>query len=290
MRKEILVILLLFMTSMTHAQVLTFDKARFRMGDNPEWKNADFDDSGWETLKTTMKWGEQEPVKTNTYGWYRIKFVLPQSMLDNSDLKQTINIYLGKIDDADEAFFNGVRIGGTGSMPDSPQGYKEAFDAEREYSIPAGHKAVRWGQENVIAVRVYNGGGDGGMYFQAPRLSVPSRVDGLMMTFGELRVKGKDACKIRIKNIFKLAQKGTLQINMVNPETGKVLSRQQRKVSLKPNGQSAVAVFYNPRHYVRIQCVYTDAKSKKSVTHLYSPKYILTPVAPAAPPASTAQR
>lgn len=35
MRKEILAILLLFMTSMTYAQVLTFDKAKFQMGDNP---------------------------------------------------------------------------------------------------------------------------------------------------------------------------------------------------------------------------------------------------------------
>ena len=176
-------------------------------------------------------------------------------MLDNSDLKQAINIYLGKIDDADEAFFNGVRIGGTGSLPDSPQGYKEAFDVEREYSISAKHKAVKWGQENVIAVRVYNGGGDGGMYFRAPKLNVPNKVDGLKITFGETRVKGKDVCKIQFKNIFNFAQKGTLQINMVNPETRKVLSQQQRKLSLKPNGQSAIAVFYNPHNYVRIQCV-----------------------------------
>lgn len=283
MRKEILAILLLFMTSMTYAQVLTFDKAKFQMGDNPEWKNADFDDSSWKTLKTTMKWGEQGPTKTNTYGWYRFKFILPQAMLDNSDLKQTINIYLGKIDDADEAFFNGVRIGGTGSLPDSPQGYKEAFDAEREYSISAKHKAVKWGQENVIAVRVYNGGGDGGMYFRAPKLNVPNKVDGLKITFGETQVKGKDVCKIQFKNIFKFAQKGSLQINMVNPETGKMLSQQQRKLSLKPNGQSAIAVFYNPHNYVRIQCVYTDAKSKKSITRHYAPKYILTPIAPATP-------
>ena len=110
MKKTYLIIFCILITCMAHAQELIFSKAKFQMGDRPEWKSTNFDDSSWGTIKTTATWGEQGCAKANSYGWYRIRFVLPESMLEKSDLKKKIYFYLGKIDDADETFLNGVRI------------------------------------------------------------------------------------------------------------------------------------------------------------------------------------
>lgn len=283
MKKLLFTALAMFMATLSYAQALTFTEAKFQMGDNPEWKNLNFDDSQWKTIKTTARWGEQGPTKTNTYGWYRIKFVLPQAMLNNSDLKKVVKIYLGKIDDADETFFNGIRIGGTGSLPDSPKGYHEAWDEERFYTIEANNQAVRWGQENVIAVRVYNGGADGGMYFKAPTLSVPNKIDGIKMTFTESTVKDQNLCQVHLDNQFDFNQKGTLQINLMDPETEKVIRQQTKEISIKGKGQSIVSMAYNPHQYVRLQCIFTDASGNRNIIRTYSPKYILTPAAPATP-------
>lgn len=283
MKKTIVVLLVLLGVANARAQMLTFSEAKFRLGDRAEWKDPNFDDHDWQMIKTTARWGEQGVNQSNSYGWYRFKFVLPKELLDRSDLKQFIQINLGKIDDADEAFFNGVRIGGTGRLPDSPEGYKDEWDVERHYSIAAHHKAVRWGDENVIAVRVYNGLGDGGMFYRASTLCVPNRVDGIKVSFKECVLNGKPVCQIILDNRFDVSQKGNLEVTFINPETQQVLSRQKCQQTIRRKGKTVFDVGYNPYAYERIQCVYTDTRSKNKTTVGYAPKYILTPPAPAIP-------
>ncbi len=67
------------------------------------------------------------------------------------------------IDDTDEVFFNGVRIGATGI--DTPR----YWSVRRAYPIPA--SAVRWGQANAVSVRVTNLRGDSG-FNSAPRIQI----------------------------------------------------------------------------------------------------------------------
>jgi len=59
--------------------------------------------------------------------------------------------------DVDETFLNGERIGGMGSFP--PE-YRTAWDKARRYRIPA--SLVRGDGSDVLAVRVFDGGGNGG--------------------------------------------------------------------------------------------------------------------------------
>ena len=72
---------------------------------------------------------------------------------------------LGKIDDADQLYINGILIGSTGNFP-SRTGIRfnvdQEYDAFRGYYIPAG--VLKNNQKNVIAVRVYDKGGAGGIY------------------------------------------------------------------------------------------------------------------------------
>jgi hypothetical protein len=72
---------------------------------------------------------------------------------------------LGKIDDLDQVFINGQLIGGTGDLVagESRRVHTSYEHQEfRGYYIPAG--LLRENQVNVIAVRVYDSGGIGGIY------------------------------------------------------------------------------------------------------------------------------
>ena len=74
-------------------------------------------------------------------------------------------LLMGKIDDIDQVFINGILVGSTGNFPakkwdDVYAG--DAWIAFRGYYIPDG--VLKKNQTNVIAVRVLDTGGTGGIY------------------------------------------------------------------------------------------------------------------------------
>ena len=73
---------------------------------------------------------------------------------------------MGKIDDADETFFNGVKVGGLGHFPPN---YVSAWDISRHYKVP--HDIIHYGGKNSIAVRVFDGVGQGGIYDDGLRVT-----------------------------------------------------------------------------------------------------------------------
>ena len=87
------------------------------------------------------------------FAWYRCFVKVPPAWKG-----QALRLELGRIDDCDETFFNGTKVGATGRMPPN---YDGLSGSQRRYGVPA--KVVRAGAYNLIAVRVYDGGGDGGM-------------------------------------------------------------------------------------------------------------------------------
>ena len=265
------------------AQNLYIDRAQFHVGDNPEWKLAAFDDSAWQSLVVGETWDMQGIHNNDAYAWYRIKFVMPESMLASSDMKSTVKFCLGSIDDADEAYLNGVLIGKTGRMPADGGGYSSAWSVEREYTVDAKRGPIRWGKENVLAVRVYNGGSPGGMYKGPVRVLVISRTDGLRFSFAQKQSGKNPICAINISNTFSEMQRGMLCVTLRDPETGKVLSQSQHKISLKHAAAKTIAVPYSRGKMISVDVVYTDAKSGKTVEKQYIPAYILTPEAPRAP-------
>ncbi|MGA2255582.1 MAG: glycoside hydrolase family 2 TIM barrel-domain containing protein [Thermoguttaceae bacterium] len=129
-------------------------KWQFHRGDNTEWKKPTIKADGWETVQLPNWWNDHSGYNDqHCFGWYRRTIQIPQDMQG-----KTILLSLGKIDDSDETFLNGKKIGATGQMPPH---YSTAWETSRLYKIDA--KLVRAG-ENVVAVRVYNGEGKGGMY------------------------------------------------------------------------------------------------------------------------------
>jgi beta-galactosidase len=127
---------------------------RFHKGDDAAWKARELDDSDWQKVVLPDNWERHSNYsEDNVYGWFRRCIEVP------AELKgKDFELLLGCIDDVDEAFLNGERIGGTGSFPPD---YRTAYDTPRRYRVPA--SLVRGDGLDVLAVRVFDGNGNGGI-------------------------------------------------------------------------------------------------------------------------------
>lgn len=133
-------------------QVDLSGKWAFRKGDDERWADPNFDDREWRRISAEKNWERQGSAKYNGFAWYRRSFkISTDAGADGLYLK------LGRIDDADETYFNGVKIGVTGRMPPN---YATGWDAWRVYRVPS--ELIRNDEMNTVAVRVYDEGREGG--------------------------------------------------------------------------------------------------------------------------------
>jgi melibiase-like protein len=136
---------------------------RFRTGDDPRYSGRAFDEDAWETVPVPQRWEEAGHPEYDGFAWYRVRFTLPPLPAGRGRTGEggpgAVYLTLGKIDDVDETFLNGARIGQTG---DFPPRYRSEWQTYRRYPAPA--DLLNWGGENVLAVRVYDDGGAGGIW------------------------------------------------------------------------------------------------------------------------------
>ncbi len=112
----------------------------------PVWSALDYNDSNWKEIKTPMYWENQGYVDIDGIGWYRREI-----KLNEAQTNANITLHLGKIDDSDITFINGIEIGKT----------ENQYDKERVYTIDK--KYLNPGK-NMIVVRVNDTGGNGGIW------------------------------------------------------------------------------------------------------------------------------
>ena len=269
-------------TSMS-AQTLTFPAAKFKAGDAAEWKNADYDDTAWQTLDVSRTWDSQGIPSETNFGWYRFHVRPTKAMLDNSDLKEYIVFDLGTIDDVDEAYLNGVLIGKTGNMPGDKGQYSALFNVPRKYIVKANDKNIKWDQDNVLAVRCYSGNAPGGMYGGHVNVSVPDRIDGGSITFSQDNFDSMPTYTVTLNESYPSTLSGTLTIDVTDIETGKLIDSTTKKVSATKNKPARLTFPYDKKDCLRVKATFTDKKSGKQIKAAYTPKYILTPKAPETP-------
>lgn len=111
----------------------------------PSFKKAEYDDSKWPELFQPQLWEQQSLGEFDGVVWLRKEFILTAE-----NLLQSTVLHLSVIDDEDITYVNGVEVGKTNQ-----------WDSSRIYKIPNG--ILREGK-NVIAVRVADTGGGGGIY------------------------------------------------------------------------------------------------------------------------------
>lgn len=128
----------------------------FAPGDHPNGSQPGLDDRSWSRIIVPGYWEPQGFEDHNGYAWYRKRFYLPASF-ERGDLL----LLLGQIDDLDETYLNGHLIGHTGDLR---RGHirGDEWTTLRVYPIPSG--LLRYGGENVVAVRVFDGLQYGGIH------------------------------------------------------------------------------------------------------------------------------
>lgn len=127
---------------------------RFSKGDDPAWRDPALDDSGWQEVKLPAAWEDHSHyTEDNVYGWFRRRIDIPPAMRG-----QDLRLAIGRIDDVDETFVNGERVGGMGAFPPA---YQSAADKTRIYDVPA--RLLKGDGSDVVAIRVFDGLGAGGL-------------------------------------------------------------------------------------------------------------------------------
>ena len=231
----------------------------FKRGDDPGWSADGFDDSGWERIKVGREWEEQGHADYDGFGWYRKRFVVPAALREEEGVGvEGLLLELGRIDDVDETWFNGRRVGGRGGLPPA---YDPAWGAERKYRIEK--SLVRWGDENEIAVRVYDGKAQGGMLGRTFQLRAPMLSDLVSLepewgdgdgVFGGTETA---ALRVSLRNSSSRDVKGRLTWTVADDE-GERLGSEERGVSI--GARSSVTLAQRIRAeapgFFKVRCVF----------------------------------
>lgn len=133
-----------------------------------------FDDSGWKTVQSPMLWEKQGYVALDGVAWYRKSFELTKEQASSN-----MQLSLAKIDDIDTCWVNGVKVG------DSGKSY-----LERRYKVPA---SVLKEGKNVVAVKITDTGGYGGIY---------GKNDELFAIAGDARISLAGDWKIKFSEVI----------------------------------------------------------------------------------------
>lgn len=134
---------------------------KFKLGDDLNWKQPQLNDSEWLNIFVPAFWETQGYSKYNGFAWYRRSFLYPPETPNKKMV-----LLLGKIDDIDQTFLNGELVGSIGNwdFDDVPVNFNNNNEWEtiRGYYIP--DSLITPGKKMTLAVRVYDGYLDGGIY------------------------------------------------------------------------------------------------------------------------------
>ncbi|HET7456028.1 MAG TPA: sialate O-acetylesterase, partial [Gemmatimonadaceae bacterium] len=109
------------------------------------WADPSLDEASWATINVPGAWEQQGYEGMDGVAWYRTSFDLT-----DAEARGGVTLGLGQIDDSDVSWVNGHEVGRM----------ENAWNRPRVYAVPAA--ALRAGR-NVIAVRVQDNGGGGGV-------------------------------------------------------------------------------------------------------------------------------
>lgn len=263
-------------------QPISLPSAKFITGDDAAWSAPAFNDKEWKTIKTGTVWQEQGYPDYHGYAWYRIHVVIPSSMKQQSFWKDSLCIYLAHVNDVDETYLNGIKIGKTGAFPNDAGGYVSKWPAVRAYHIAAADPAIKWDEENVIAIKVYDGGGSGGIFMGDPTLTMLEKIDGasLGITTDSIRFDGQTATvPVKLSNDFNTRIDGTLQVKIIDNFQQKTIETKAIQLTIEPFSKKIFSFSVPNKAGISFSSSFVDNSSKLSVTNDQSLAYILTPKA-----------
>lgn len=293
MKKHLTLFLILFIATVLFSQpegaLKLNDGWKFQPGDDVNYSKPIYDDSNWKPIEITKIWDYQGYDKLDGYAWYRIRFVIPSSLKESSLLKDSLKIFLGRIDDYDQTFLNGKIIGVNGRKTFVFNSNDFSFTKEepipwakdRRYTLGVDDPRILWDKENVIAVRVYDQGGAGGMYTGA-YIGMSQALEYLSINYKEIPFVNKNGSQSKkfsvTNNSASLILKGTFTISALNKLTEKSYFVKKSKLILAPNSSSEFSVSVkNHDQSTKITYTFELDNSKEKISYSEETAYILTP-------------
>jgi alpha-galactosidase len=277
--KKLIILFLLFVCINGKAQNIILSNAKFSTENKEAFKEPGYNDDGWKQIKTGLNWELQGFDGYNGYGWYRIKTNIPSSLKNNSAWKDSLRINLGKIDDCDEVYFNGILISKSGSFPTDKDGYITTWNATQEIRLATNNPIIKWDKENTIAIKVYDGNGGGGLFGNEAFINMVDLIDGIQLSTAAAQPQH---ISFVVKNIFDKTITGTYSI-----DNGKELKK-IAAFTLHKNEQKEISYTYSTTDYAqKIVGTYTELSTKKTIRKTVYTPYILTPKVPASPQINT---
>lgn len=146
------------------------------------FKEVSFNDAAWPLINQPQLWEQQSIGELDGVVWLRKTIVLTPELAGKEAVLE-----LSKIDDDDETYVNGTKVGSTSQ-----------WDAKRKYTVPAG--VLKEGK-NVIAVRVVDNGGGGGIYGDAAEVK---------LTAGTTSIPLNGEWKFQVESIKKTTNENSL--------------------------------------------------------------------------------
>jgi cephalosporin-C deacetylase-like acetyl esterase len=281
MKRILIIIACLAISYTSFSQNLLPEKWKFKTGDDASWASPSYDDSDWNSISPMKVWEQQGFPSYDGYAWYRAKFVAPVEMKKEADSYGGLALELGKIDDADITWLNGKELGHTGKFPPD---YSTAWDTPRKYLIPS--DKVLWGNENVIAVRVYDLDGNGGLYDGPVQLTVIGIADRISI---EPIFPKEDrvflspepiVLKVSLKNDFIKTIEGTFSLDITS-DFGTPVTKLENKVVLKKGKTLEVSfplIDLEPGFY-KVSGNFKSAEVNKTLNFMFGfdPEKIVSP-------------
>ncbi|RYJ36586.1 DUF303 multi-domain protein [Flavobacterium anhuiense] len=126
------------------AKIEALQKSKITSNSESQYKTASFDDSAWPEVHAPQLWNQQLGSLDGTV-WMRKSFIISKE-----DASKEALLELGKIDDEDLSYVNGIEVG-----------KNTQWDKKRIYKIPSG--TLKEGI-NTVAVRVTDYSGGGGIF------------------------------------------------------------------------------------------------------------------------------
>ena len=270
---------------------------KFKPGDNLAWAAPTLDEKGWDSILPSQWWEEQGHQKLNGFAWYRIKVIIPSSLKKDALVKDSLQFLLGKIDDCDQVFLNGELAGENSKtipgkvIPDDHftkiSGY---WDVDRRYVLPVSDARIQWDKENVIAIRVFDKGGAGGLFSKPFRISMVDLQDYIKFDFTKSAFSiGIDSTLGKTFTIQNISGnndfKGKLSICTRSYINGNTVFSKDTTLQLLKNSKKDISFSFKNdiSRPVFTEIRFTEEVSGHLVTERLEVPYILTPKSPDQP-------
>ncbi len=114
-----------------------------------DWSSPDLSVEDWSEITTPTRWSKSQAEALHSFDgvmWTRTTFSVPVQMVGKPS-----TLHLGPIDDSDVTYINGIQVGRS----------NRKWNDFRKYTIP---KDVLHAGQNVLAIKITDGGGRGGIY------------------------------------------------------------------------------------------------------------------------------